>query len=169
MSTPNEGKPVSASANDDDVALPPDSVLTKEFFRANTVGVDDAQFEDRWKASLEDPLLYFRSYVRPFYAYLKNVKPPGRIGVCYGDAHPNNFGFVLFGKQLSYVYNDLDDSGPCPAAFDALRYFTALRLLEKDDDLVLFLKISCAQNALFSHARLTQTKIFSWIFEPKLV
>src|SRR5262249_47250732 len=56
------------------------------------------------------------------------AKIPASSGLCAGDAHPDNFGFLKFNTTVLYAFNDLDDSGHCPLALDALRYITAVRL-----------------------------------------
>jgi hypothetical protein len=63
---------------------------------------------------------------------LPREKVPGGRCFCFGDPHPENFGFITFTVGPRYVFNDLDDAGPGFAALDALRYFTALRLFMDD-------------------------------------
>ena len=115
--------------------LPKVPSLTREFFERHALGVSSEVFAQRWSNSLESPLIFFRSHVRAFYEItLKLVPPVTATGLCFGDAHLANFGFIE-GKDggARFLYNDLDDSGICPIAIDALRYFTSLRFLESDD------------------------------------
>ncbi|MDB2447489.1 DUF2252 family protein [bacterium] len=108
------------------------SMLTKDYFRSHSRGIDDNTFEQRWRGAMQSPLRFMRSFVEGYYAYAKKIGYPGKIGICFGDSHPENYGFVLFGKKdVEYVYNDLDDSGYCPLSLDAARYFTALALYDE--------------------------------------
>ncbi len=107
----------------------PTSKLNKEHFQISYPHLSEEAFEGKWNASLESPLLFFRSYVNTWYSDLSASKNLGVIGPCLGDPHPENFGYLWYGNEdFRYRYNDLDDVGACPVAFDALRYFTALRL-----------------------------------------
>ncbi|MBS2023755.1 MAG: DUF2252 family protein [Deltaproteobacteria bacterium] len=111
--------------------------LTRAALRATNPAIGDAAFNAKWKAALESPLLFIRSFPAGYHASLKGVTPPlGAEGLCVGDAHPANFGFLLLGGKTRFGYNDLDDSGDCPVAWDALRYFIALKLATGDDGLV---------------------------------
>jgi hypothetical protein len=132
--------------------LPAPETLTKEFFAKNAVGIPRDMFEERWNNSLESPLTFFRSHVRAYYDITKDIVLPISITApCLGDAHVANFGFVE-GKdnQARFLYNDLDDSGICPVALDALRYFTSLRLRENQN--LIANKISLYTNILNNHA-----------------
>ncbi len=116
-------------------ALPAAETLTEDFFAKNAIGISREMFSTRWKNSLLSPLVFFRSHVRAYYDITKGVAlPDSSTGPCFGDAHVANFGFVD-GKdnEARFLYNDLDDSGVCPVMLDALRYFTSLRFLEKND------------------------------------
>tara|TARA_R110000868_G_scaffold42681_5_gene144048 strand:- start:5726 stop:6826 length:1101 start_codon:yes stop_codon:yes gene_type:complete len=85
-------------------------------------------FDLKLKSSLDRPLMFFRSFTNTYYA---DTKVPSQIplALCLGDAHPENFGFLLFKDTTQYVFNDLDEAGACPIALDALRYFTSLRMM----------------------------------------
>ncbi|MFX3675396.1 MAG: DUF2252 family protein, partial [bacterium] len=85
-------------------------------------------FDLKLKSSLERPLMFFRSFTNVYYA---DTKVPAQIplALCLGDAHPENFGFILFKDRTDYVFNDLDEAGACPIALDTLRYFTSLRMM----------------------------------------
>ncbi len=110
--------------------------MDRNYFRMSYSHLSEEEFEAKWQASLASPLLFFRSYVNTWYVEVNNIPDPGKVGPCFGDAHPENFGFIWYGSEdFRYLYNDLDDSGACPVAFDALRYFTALKLFWGKDDL----------------------------------
>jgi len=94
-----------------------------------------AAFAARWQLSLQDPIRFLRAWPAAFHKDLLQI-PVDRLlgdeGLCLGDAHPGNFGFQRLNGKTLYVYNDLDDSGPAPVAFDAVRFFTAVRVFWKD-------------------------------------
>lgn len=116
--------------------LPDPSVLNRDFFAKHALGISPETFMKRWKNSLSSPLVFFRSHVRAYYAITKGIALPNpKTGLCYGDAHVANFGFIE-GKdgQARLLYNDLDDSGICPVLLDALRYFTSVRFLDDEDE-----------------------------------
>ena len=85
----------------------------------------------------EDSFHFLRSFAGYYYGIIaKNTnsiniaKNAGNIGGwCVGDAHPENFG-ILIQKDDSNIFtmNDIDDSGPCPVAFDLLRLVVSSRL-----------------------------------------
>jgi hypothetical protein len=82
--------------------------------------------------------MFMRAFPGAYHADALALPPgriPGREGLCFGDAHPDNFGFLDVGGETRFVYNDLDDSGPCPVLLDAARYFAVLRLYFDDADL----------------------------------
>lgn len=109
--------------------------LDRAILRLTNPTLTDAEFDRKWAASLDSPLLFLRAFPGGFHQDLRGVpaaRVPGLEGMCLGDAHPDNFGFQLLGPDTRYVFNDLDDSGPCPIAFDAARYFTALLLAYND-------------------------------------
>lgn len=103
-------------------------MVPKEKFRSTYSHLSDESYEQKLKGSLESPLLFFRSFVNTYYEEFKNQKQSTLKNTCFGDAHPENFGFILFDQQTRFVFNDLDDSGECSIEFDLLRYFTALSL-----------------------------------------
>ncbi|WP_437790575.1 DUF2252 family protein [Sorangium sp. So ce693] len=112
--------------------LRPVKTLTKSFFRAVNPHLDADEFEEKWRAAMKSPLRFMRSFPQAWHVDLLDVprsKVPGGRCLCFGDAHPENFGFVTFEEGPRYVFNDLDDAGTGLAALDALRYFTTLRLL----------------------------------------
>lgn len=98
--------------------------------------LSDDLFEKKFQNSLKSPLLFMRSFVNTYYydsAFLGNSV---KLIPCFGDAHPENFGFLSFGQKQRYTFNDLDDSGACPFELDVLRYFSSLSLYEEDQGLV---------------------------------
>lgn len=119
------------------------ATISKDFLQ-QTHALPPAVFETKWKASRSDSaLMFFRAYPggyhKDFAANLKGSarsKIPAGTGLCFGDPHPDNFGFLKFDSNVLYGFNDLDDSGTCPVALDALRYVTAVSLYFGDKDLV---------------------------------
>lgn len=108
-------------------------------FRTHYAFLSEEQFKAKLHAAMEQPLLFFRSFVNSYYSDLSYVWDRGGVGplgMCLGDPHPENFGFIRFQDETRYVFNDLDDAGECPIAFDGLRYFTALRLMGAKNDLL---------------------------------
>ena len=105
------------------------------FLKAGSTSKDD--FSKKWRRSLlGEPVEFFRSYPPAYHHDLAQIptdKIPGEEGLCFGDAHPENFGFLSLTHGTLFGYNDLDDPGYCPVAYDALRFFTALRLWFDDD------------------------------------
>ncbi|MCU0653839.1 MAG: DUF2252 family protein [Polyangiaceae bacterium] len=109
--------------------------LTRAFFRATNPHLSHEEFEAKWQKSFDSPLRFFRSFPQAYYLDLTCFQEdhvPGRVLWCFGDLHPENFGYLTFKQGLRYVFNDLDDSGPGLVALDALRYFTALQLTNND-------------------------------------
>ncbi|MBS2023912.1 MAG: DUF2252 family protein [Deltaproteobacteria bacterium] len=136
-------------ATEDDARTPAPSALTAADFKApldralirkSNFFVDDATFDARWTAAHTDALSFFRAFAPAYHLDLAQVKAahvPGGEDLCLGDAHPENFGFQDLGSgDTIFAPNDFDDSGYCPVAFDALRFFTALRLQTGDVALV---------------------------------
>jgi hypothetical protein len=126
--------------------LAPAVSLTSDYFRQSYPHLSAEQFQQKWKNAQKSGLLFMRSFVNTWYDELGRISSTGPIGPCFGDPHPENFGFLLFGdlqkqgdvqkqaETLEYTYNDADDSGSCPVAFDALRYFTTLKIMLRDND-----------------------------------
>lgn len=113
--------------------------LTKAALRASNDNLPDDLFATKWSATLTDSAVMFaRAYPGAFHADLAQVDRatlPGKETLCFGDAHPDNFGFLRLGDDTRYLYNDLDDAGFCTASVDALRYFAIVRLYFGDDAL----------------------------------
>lgn len=121
--------------------LAPAVSLTADYFRQSYPHLSPEQFQQKWKNAQKSGLLFMRSFVNTWYDELGRLSSTGPIGPCFGDPHPENFGYLLFGdsgkqgETFEYTYNDVDDSGACPVAFDALRYFTTLKIMAKDSDM----------------------------------
>jgi hypothetical protein len=112
--------------------LAPAVSLTADYFRQSYPHLSAEQFQQKWKNAQKSGLLFMRSFVNTWYDELGRLSRTGPIGPCFGDPHPENFGFLVFEENLEFTYNDVDDSGACPVAFDALRYFTTLKVMAKD-------------------------------------
>jgi hypothetical protein len=113
--------------------LAPLSRRGRAFFRTASPHLDDARFAAKWATSFESPLRFFRAFPQAWYRDLAPVPRAhltGRSGVCFGDAHPENFGFVVVAGRTHFVFNDFDDSGVTDVGADALRYFVAHALME---------------------------------------
>jgi hypothetical protein len=108
-----------------------------------------AKIQIKLDCTLEEsnPLFHFlRSFV-PFYYKMfmalkvDFIKILGQDtcdcqGICVGDAHPENFGFILNKFSVPvFTLNDVDDGGYGYIAADALRFFTACLIGAPDTDL----------------------------------
>ncbi len=105
--------------------------LDPPFIRATNPTLTNTAFATKWQASLASPVLFMRAYPGAYHADLARVDPRrilGPEGLCFGDAHPDNFGFLALTGSTRFVFNDLDDSGYCPIAVDAARYLAVLRI-----------------------------------------
>jgi hypothetical protein len=116
------------------------ATLTKSSIRATNAYLSDSAFDAKWQASLTDEVSFMRGYAGAFHRDLQSLdqaRSPiiGREGLCFGDAHPDNFGFLEVNGHTRFAYNDLDDSGYCPIALDAARYFAVLQLMFHDRNL----------------------------------
>jgi hypothetical protein len=112
--------------------LAPAVSLTADYFRKSYPHLTEAEFQQKWQNSQKSRLLFMRSFVNTWYDELSRISNRGPIGPCFGDPHPENFGYLVFAESFEYTYNDWDDSGACPVIFDALRYFTTLKVVVKD-------------------------------------
>jgi hypothetical protein len=112
------------------------SYIEPKVLRETYSHLSDEAFKMKLEASLENHLLFFRSFVNTYYFDFKEQKHSGLIVDCYGDAHIENFGFILFQEKTRFVMNDLDDSGKCPIEYDSLRYFTSLHLALNNERLI---------------------------------
>ena len=113
--------------------------LSRTALRASNDNLPDDLFDAKWQASLSvSPVMFARAYPGAFHADLAQVAAssiPGDETLCFGDAHPDNFGFLQLDGDTRFLYNDLDDAGNCAASVDALRYFAIVRLAFGDDQL----------------------------------
>lgn len=112
--------------------LPAPRSLSPAFFRATNPHLGHADFEAKWATARKSPLRFFRSFPQAYWLLLERVPAahvPGRIGICYGDAHLENFGLLRSVRgPLVFVANDLDDAGPGEVGLDALRWAVSLAL-----------------------------------------
>lgn len=106
--------------------------LDKAFIRSTHPHLDDAAFERKWRESVANPVMFIRAFPAAFHRAAAALPAPGKEALCLGDAHPGNFGFLNLGGRAQFAYNDLDDSGYCRAAIDAVRYFTAVQMFFGD-------------------------------------
>lgn len=123
-----------APLEDRDFAAP----VTKTLLRETGPALSDAAFELKWSGAHANKLLFFRTWPGGYHKDMSQVAPsriPGKEGLCFGDPHPDNFGFLQVGRSAEFLFNDLDDSGYCFVAVDAARYFSAVRLAFDNDDL----------------------------------
>jgi uncharacterized protein DUF2252 len=95
------------------------------------------QFDQTKLDVAKDSFHFMRSFVD--YFYLLIAQNQDRLGTassfkdfsgwCVGDAHAENFGFVMQKKGNSvFIMNDLDDAGPCPVAYDLFRLMSSSQL-----------------------------------------
>ncbi len=121
-----------------------DHKLDKAFLRTTNPELSDAGFDAKWNGALQGvegipgPLLFMRSFPGGFHKDLTSLLSPavpGPEGICLGDAHVGNFGFLQIEGNTVFSFNDLDDSGFCPIALDAARYFAVLQVFFHDDKL----------------------------------
>lgn len=124
----------SAAVSDGDF----DGTLDRSFIAATQPNLPADVFAAKWDASRESGVIFMRSYPGAYHADLARVDAKrilGEEGICFGDAHPDNFGFLRLDGETRFVFNDLDDAGICPVGVDAARYFAVLRLYFDDKDL----------------------------------
>jgi len=85
---------------------------------------------------------FLRSFVDYFYLIAeqnqKNLPTlysmTKHISFCAGDAHPENFGYVIQNNPTKTIFsiNDMDDSGYCPIIFDLFRFMSASKIYKDD-------------------------------------
>lgn len=100
--------------------------------------LSDADFRKKLNGA-SDRFHFLRTLVPAYYLFLQRNPPQGwdelwsQSGWCVGDAHPENFGILLSdsGNPL-FTMNDIDDAGLCPLVADALRFFVAVRLYDRN-------------------------------------
>ena len=107
--------------------------ITEAFLRGTNPYLAADVFATKWEASLAVSATKFaRAYPGGYHADLarvdaRRILPPE--GLCFGDAHPDNFGFLSIVGATKFVFNDLDDSGYCPLALDFARFLAVVRLM----------------------------------------
>lgn len=88
----------------------------------------------------KDPLNFFRSNVALYYKLaIQNKKQLPIInklleinGLCMGDAHLENFGFLYQNSKLSiFAPNDIDDFDRCPLILDIMRLLVSTELADQ--------------------------------------
>lgn len=109
------------------------SEITRTQLRQDYDFLNEEDFDNKLRESLESPLMFYRSFPISFYKDIK-LTFSAKEGLCLGDSHVDNFGFILFENETRYLFNDLDDSGPCPLSLDILRYFSSLYFLNQNED-----------------------------------
>lgn len=86
---------------------------------------------------------FARSFVGYYYELVqKNLVKMGSlkntfksIGACVGDAHLENFGYLISSQQVTTMtMNDIDDFGQCPVLADFLRFLVTTRLYSRKID-----------------------------------
>jgi hypothetical protein len=110
--------------------------LTRELLHATHPEAADSLFT---KPVVPTAGMFMRSFVGGYWADLSQIprdRIPGGIGLCLGDSHPQNYGFLRIDGKTVIGFNDLDDSGIGPVALDAARYFSVLRSMIKDEKLI---------------------------------
>ncbi len=114
--------------------------LTRSFIRTTNAALSNPAFADKWDESHKNAAKFVRSFPPAFQADMATVPAsrfPGQEGLCFGDAHFGNFGFLQLDGQTVFGYNDLDDPGYCRfVALDAARYFTVVLLTWEDKELL---------------------------------
>ncbi len=113
--------------------------LTRAYFRATNPQRTEHVFDAKWWIALGSPFSFFRAFPQAYWVDVNQIAderlPAVEVSnMLYGDAHPENFGYLTFKEGTHFVYNDLDDVDRGNAALDALRYFTATVLESGDKD-----------------------------------
>jgi len=82
---------------------------------------------------------FVRTFVDYFYLLLAQNKDNLYVtknfarfaGQCVGDAHAENFGFLIQeDASTKFTMNDIDDFGPCPVAYDLYRFLMSSTLYD---------------------------------------
>jgi hypothetical protein len=88
------------------------------------------QFDTKKTDLAKDSFHFFRSYVDYFYLLIAQNRlnlnlemvVANHFGWCVGDAHAENFGFLIQeDNSTKFTINDMDDSGSCLLGYDLLR------------------------------------------------
>jgi uncharacterized protein (DUF2252 family) len=106
------------------------------------------QSEDFLKQRIQNASGLFskwRSFPPYFYQLVKRSEQAklfqDRIGLCAGDPHLENFGFLPLPNGRSvFTLNDLDDATECSLDLDLMRLYLAHKILKKDLSQESFLK-----------------------------
>ncbi len=113
---------------------------------ANSV-IEDIPFESfQTTIPYGSEFAFFRATADHFYKVVSRNKTKFSFqnifqsnGYCLGDAHPENFGFLIQNDSSSlFTANDVDDFGPCPTIVDAYRFLVGTRLYSPDFKIELF-------------------------------
>jgi uncharacterized protein (DUF2252 family) len=121
------------------IALSAGLMLLSSISLAQTDSLTDINYNfDQTKVNASaDSFHFLRSFVDYYFGLIaKNTnslhiaKKAGSFGGwCVGDAHAENFGILLQENGSAiFTMNDMDDSGPCPVAYDLLRILVSSRL-----------------------------------------
>ncbi|MFN3454334.1 MAG: DUF2252 family protein [Pseudobdellovibrio sp.] len=116
--------------------------IAKNQIREDYSFLSDHDFQNKIDNSRSNAFLFFRSFVITYYKDISALNTFNQTGFCFGDLHPENFGFMISDKNIFYSFNDFDDSTICHLDLDLLRYFTALRIGINDEP---FFKKTLAQ------------------------
>lgn len=123
------------SSGKDDLDFPTPTIALQSF-RSSYSHLDEMTFQRKLADALhEGPVMFFRSFVNTYYADIATQLEIKDLVLCFGDPHPENFGFLEFPSGTRFVFNDMDDSGFCPLQADVLRYFVAVGLTYGDPQL----------------------------------
>lgn len=99
-----------------------------------------AQIEKKIKGA-KNKFMFFRSFAPLFYRRLaanpQTLKPLKAAmdypAVIAGDAHPENFGFlVMEDDEVKFTFNDVDDTVTAPAALDLVRFLASIRVFRSN-------------------------------------
>lgn len=106
---------------------------------ATTIQLRDPayQFDSVRVSEAKNPFKFFRAFVDYYYFLAQANKDQNtplitldsHTGWCVGDAHIENFAFLVQtdGKSI-FTINDLDDAGPCPVIYDYFRFVVGTQL-----------------------------------------
>ena len=103
------------------------SSLTDINYNFDQTKVDASQDSFHFLRSFAD---YYFKIISKNSGSINLAKKAGTIsGWCVGDAHPENFGILIQEDDSNiFTMNDMDDSGPCPVAYDLLRMLVSSKL-----------------------------------------
>ncbi len=115
--------------------MPSSAPLEETFSRLKSIYPEqsDAFIQERYK-SAPNAFQKWRSFPPYYYELINRMSPYlgddffQRPGLCAGDPHLENFGFIFL-KNTIFTVNDLDDATPCSLNADAMRLFIGHRLV----------------------------------------